>query len=96
LANGLYRHPPVALQMIAECAAVGRAEGATLRDSIGEEVLALYACHPADSVNSLLAERLAGRRMEWDARIWAIVRKGEKHGIPTPLNRMATVLLTGH
>ena len=48
---------------------------------------------PPDAVNSLLADRLAGRRMEIDARNGAIVRKGEKHGIPTPLNRMAVSLL---
>ena len=61
--------------------------------SIGEEVMDLYATHPVDSVNSLLADRLAGRRMEWDARTGAIVRKGDKHGIETPLNRMAATLL---
>lgn len=81
------------LAVVEECAAVGRAEGAQLSDSIAEEVMALYAKHPADSVNSLLADRLAGRPMEWDARTGAIVRYGEKHGVPTPLNRMAAVLL---
>ncbi len=93
---GVLRSPTmhrVALDMIAECAAVGRAEGATLSDSIAEEVLGIYAKHPADSVNSLLADRLAGRRMEWDARNGVIVRKGEKHGIATPLNSMAAALL---
>jgi 2-dehydropantoate 2-reductase len=83
----------VALQMVAECAAVGRAEGAHLDDSIGEEVLGLYRSHPADSVNSLLADRVAGRRMEWNERNGAIVRKGAGHGIPTPLNEMAAALL---
>lgn len=83
----------VALQVVAECAAVARAEGAHIDEGIGEEVLALYSKHPADSVNSLLADRLAGRRMEWDARNGAIVRIGEKHGIDTPLNRMAATLL---
>jgi len=83
----------VALQMVAECAAVGRAEGARLHEGIGEEVLELYSKHPADSVNSLLADRLAGRRMEWDARNGAIARIGEKHGIETPLNRMAATVL---
>lgn len=83
----------VALAMVAECAAVGRAEGAQLSDSIGEEVLSIYAKHPPDSVSSLLADRLAGRRTEWDARNGVIVRKGEKHGIETPLNRMAAALL---
>lgn len=83
----------VGREIVAECAAVGRAEGAQISESIGKEVLEHYVKHPPDSVNSLLADRLAGRRMEWDARNGAIVRKGEKHGIPTPLNRMAIALL---
>jgi 2-dehydropantoate 2-reductase len=83
----------LALAMVAECVAVGRAEGAQLSDSLGEEILAHYRAHPPDAVNSLLADRLAGRRMETDARNGAVVRKGEKHGIPTPLNRMAVTLL---
>jgi 2-dehydropantoate 2-reductase len=81
------------LQMVDECAAVGRAEGAQLHEGIGEEVLELYSKHPADSVNSLLADRLAGRKMEWNARNGVIARLGEKHGIETPLNRMAATLL---
>ena len=83
----------IALAMIAECAAVGRAEGARLTESIGEEILAHYKKHPPDSINSLLADRLAGRRMEWNERNGAIVRKGAKHGVPTPLNEMAAALL---
>lgn len=83
----------LAMALVAECAAVARAEGARLDASIAEEVMDLYAKHPVDSVNSLLADRLAGHCMEWDARTGAIVRKGEKHGIDTPLNRMAATLL---
>jgi 2-dehydropantoate 2-reductase len=83
----------VARSLVAECAAVGRAEGANLSDAIVDEVINLYRCHPADSVNSLLADRLAGRRMEYDARNGAVVRKGQKHGIPAPLNQMAVALL---
>lgn len=83
----------VARGLVAECAAVGRAEGARLNEDIADEVINLYRCHPADSVNSLLADRLAGRRMEYDARNGAVVRKGQKHGIPTPLNQMAVALL---
>jgi len=81
------------MAMVAECAAVARAEGARLDNAIAEEVMDLYKKHPVDSVNSLLADRLAGRRMEWDARSGAIVRKGAQHGIETPLNRMAVTLL---
>jgi 2-dehydropantoate 2-reductase len=83
----------LAVAMVRECVAVGRAEGAELSDLLGEEILAAYRAHPSDAVNSLLADRLAGRRMEVDARNGAVVRKGEKHGIPTPLNRMAVALL---
>jgi 2-dehydropantoate 2-reductase len=83
----------VALAIVEECAAVGRAEGARLDDAIGQRVLDHYRRLPPDSVNSLLADRRAGRRMETDARNGVIVRKGEKHGIPTPLNRMIVALL---
>ncbi len=83
----------IALDLIAECVAVGRAEGATLDDGVGERILAGYRAGPPESINSLLADRLAGRPMEIDARNGVIVRLGEKSGIPTPLNRMAVALL---
>lgn len=83
----------LAASMVAECVAVGRAEGAQLSDSLADEVVAHYRAQPPDAVNSLLADRMAGRRMETDARNGAIVLKGEQHGIATPLNRMALLLL---
>jgi 2-dehydropantoate 2-reductase len=83
----------VALDLVVECVAVGRAEGARLDDTLGQQVLDGYRAQPPDSVNSMLADRLAGRPMEIDARNGVIVRKGEKHRIPTPSNRMAVALL---
>jgi 2-dehydropantoate 2-reductase len=83
----------VAAEVVEECAAVGRAEGAQLKGEMGRRVLDHYRRLPADSINSLLADRLAGRRMEVDARNGVIVRKGRKHGIATPLNQMAVALL---
>lgn len=83
----------VAMDMVRECIAVGRAEGATLADSVAEEVLAAYRGSAPDAINSLHADRLAGRPMEIDARNGAIVRLGKKHGIPTSSNSMATALL---
>ena len=83
----------IAKQMVAECVTVGRMEGSHLEEDLPEQVLAMYRNQPPDSVNSLLGDRLAGRPMETDARNGAIVRAGEKHGIPTPLNRMAVALL---
>jgi 2-dehydropantoate 2-reductase len=83
----------LAVGIAAECAAVARAEGAKLDEGIAQRVLEGYRAQPADSVNSMLADRLAGRTMEIDARNGVIVRKGDQHGIPTPLNRMAVALL---
>ena len=80
-------------QIVRECIAVGRAEGAQLDDEVTEAVLAAYRASPVDSVNSLHADRLAGRPMEIDARNGVIVRLGRKHGIPTPDNQMAVALL---
>lgn len=82
-----------ALQIVRECIAVGRAEGATLDDDVAEAVLRAYRAAPADGINSLHADRLAGRPMEIDARNGVIVRLGKKHGIPTPSNQMAVALL---
>jgi 2-dehydropantoate 2-reductase len=83
----------VAKDIVAECAAVARAEGARLDENVGQQVLDGYRAQPEDSINSMLADRLAGRPMEIDARNGVIVRKGRKHGIDTPLNRMIVALL---
>ena len=83
----------VALDIVAECVAVGRAEGARLDAGTGRKVLDGYRASPADSINSMLADRLAGRPMEIDARNGVIVRKGAEHGIATPSNRMVVALL---
>ena len=90
------RDPDIADYMrglVAECVAVGRAEGADLDDDIVRRVVEGYQASPPDSINSLLADRLAGRRSEYDARNGVIVRLAERHGIPTPLNRLAVALL---
>lgn len=84
----------IAREIVRECIVVGRAEGAVLPDSLVESVLAGYRKAPPDSLNSLHADRLAGRPMEIDARNGAIVRFGRKHSIKTPCNQMAVALLS--
>ncbi|HUA64949.1 MAG TPA: 2-dehydropantoate 2-reductase [Alphaproteobacteria bacterium] len=79
--------------LVRECVAVGRAEGASLDDSLVEWVLDRYRNAPPDSINSLHADRIAGRPMEIDIRNGVIVRLGSKHGIPTPANQMIVALL---
>jgi 2-dehydropantoate 2-reductase len=83
----------IARGLVRECIAVGRAEGAVLDDALIETVLTAYRNAPADSVNSLHADRAAGRPMETDARNGVIVRLGKKHGLPTPYNEMTVALL---
>ena len=83
----------VALQIVRECAEVARAEGANLEANVAEVVLAAQRTAPADSVNSMLADRQAGRPVEIDARNGVIVRLGRKHGIATPANSMAVALM---
>ena len=83
----------VALDLVAECVAVGRAVGAKLEDGIPERVLAGARAGSPDAVNSLLADRMAGRKTEADARNGVIVRLGEIYKIPTPANRISTALL---
>jgi Ketopantoate reductase len=86
--------PELARGIVRECIAVGRAEGAVLDDAIVEAVVEGARKAPADALNSMIADRMAGRPMEVDARNGAIVRLGRKHGIPTPFNEMAVALLT--
>lgn len=78
---------PVMRALVAECVAVARAEGANLDDQTVDQVMdACRAAAPA-GINSLLADRMAGRPMELDARNGVIIRRGAAYGIPTPVNQ---------
>jgi 2-dehydropantoate 2-reductase len=93
---GIFRDEAIGqatLEIVRECAAEGRAVGAILDEDLPQKVLAQYRNYPSDSMNSLLADRLAGRPMETDARIDAIVRYGRQHNIPTPRNGLLLTLL---
>ena len=79
--------------LVAECIAVGRAEGAELDDGVVDAVIGHYRASPPDSLNSMHADRLAGRPMEWDARNGVVARLGRKHDIFTPVSDTVTGLL---
>jgi 2-dehydropantoate 2-reductase len=79
--------------IVRECIAVGRAEGATLDDGIPDEIVAGARRAPKDAGNSMLADRLAGRPMEYDARNGVIVRRGARHGVAAPMNALMVALL---
>ena len=93
---GISHHDGVADLMrtlIRECMAVGRAEGATIADSMPDDLVAGARRAPRDAANSMLADRRAGRPMEIEARNGVIVRLGGKHGIAAPMNALMVALL---
>jgi 2-dehydropantoate 2-reductase len=76
-----------------ECITVGRADGAILDDGLADEIVAIYRAAPPDTIDSLHADRRAGRPLEIDARNGAVVRIGREHGIAAPVNQMVVALL---
>ncbi|MEQ9636846.1 MAG: 2-dehydropantoate 2-reductase [Devosia marina] len=77
-----------------ECAAVGRAEGAEVPQSVVEHTVENMRTMKDGAIGgSIHADRLAGNPMEIEARNGVIVRLGKKHGIATPANRMLVTLL---
>ena len=80
-------------ELVRECVAVGRAEGAKLDDSMPDEIVERMRRGARDAGNSMYADRLAGRPMEFDARNGVIVRLGRKHAIAAPMNALMVALL---
>jgi 2-dehydropantoate 2-reductase len=94
--SGIFRHADVAQLGRAhalEALAVARAEGARLGDEVADEILGIIAGYPEDLGTSILFDRLAGRRLEWDARNGVIRRLGARHGIATPVSDVLVPLL---
>jgi 2-dehydropantoate 2-reductase len=79
--------------LAAEVIAVGRAEGAKLPDDLAERLLAMFAKGPHLHTPSIVADRLAGRATEWQARNEVVVRLASKHGIAVPLNDLVCTLI---
>jgi 2-dehydropantoate 2-reductase len=85
----VYRDPgqlELAREIAEECVAVARAEGARLGRETVDEVIEQIATFPPDLGTSMLFDRLAGRRLEWEARNGVISRFGAAYGIPTPVS----------
>jgi 2-dehydropantoate 2-reductase len=83
----------LALDYLRECLVVARAEGAALGDEVPQQILDAFRAYPADMGTSILADRDAGRPLEWDIRNGVIVRRGRAHGIPTPISEIVATLL---
>lgn len=81
------------LAYLQECLLVARAEGVELSDTVPQEILEKFQASPADLGTSILADREAGRPLEWDIRNGVILRLGKAHGIPTPVSEVVVPLL---
>ncbi|OBI48141.1 2-dehydropantoate 2-reductase [Mycobacterium kyorinense] len=83
----------LARRYLTECLAVARAEGAALGDDVVDELVEIFRRAPADMGTSMLADREAHRRLEWDIRNGVIVRKARTHGLATPISDVVVPLL---
>ncbi|MGP9434556.1 oxidoreductase [Ewingella sp. AOP8-B2-18] len=83
----------LALAYLRECLSVARAEGANLGDDVPQQIIAGFHQSPADLGTSILADRQAGRQLEWDIRNGVVQRYGRKHGIATPISDLVVPLL---
>ncbi|MGH3638355.1 MAG: oxidoreductase, partial [Mycobacterium sp.] len=83
----------LSLAYLRECLEVARAEGATLGDEVPQAILDGFQSAPADLGTSILADRQAGRPLEWDSRNGVVLRCGRSRGIPTPISDLVVPLL---
>jgi 2-dehydropantoate 2-reductase len=80
----------------AEVVAVAQAEGALLEPAAVDAVLAQAATLPAPWRSSMARDLEEGRRLEVDALSGAVVRRGLKQGIPTPVHQTIVACLSVH
>jgi 2-dehydropantoate 2-reductase len=93
---GMFRRDDLAAlagHYAAECLAVARAAGAQLGDDVADGTVEMLRQAPTDMGTSILADREAGRPMEWDIRNGVIIRKARAHGIATPISDVLVPLL---
>jgi 2-dehydropantoate 2-reductase len=76
----------LALRVVEECIAVGRAEGARFANDYARSLVDGFMSRPGNRGNSMYYDRMAGQMLEYDARNAVISRLGRKHGIPTPVS----------
>lgn len=76
-----------------EVVAVAAAEGVALVPDVVESALRLLDSLPPEVSSSMHADLVAGRRLEVDHLSGAVVRRGARHGVATPIHRTALACL---
>lgn len=72
--------------LLKECIAVGRADGANIEDSFIESIIQKTMRYPQDKGNSMLTDMRQGKPLEFGAKNGIIIQMGKRYHIPTPLN----------
>jgi 2-dehydropantoate 2-reductase len=79
--------------VVAEAWSVGRAEGVPLPDDLVEQQLAFARGLEPDGRSSLADDLVAGRRMELDALLGELVRRGQRSEVATPASAALLAVL---
>jgi 2-dehydropantoate 2-reductase len=74
----------LALAIMGEVVDVAKADGAELPAGLPEFTVRRLSGQPPGAGTSMLYDRVAGRRLEHEALIGAVVRIGAEYGVPTP------------
>jgi 2-dehydropantoate 2-reductase len=80
--------------VLTEAVAIGRAEGACLTAEDVDTTLAFYAALPPDAGSSMLYDRLAGRPLETDTLVGAVLRAASRHELAAPRVQTLGALLS--
>jgi 2-dehydropantoate 2-reductase len=82
--------------LVAEVAAVGRAEGVALGPDAVEAVMKAAAALVPNAYSSLHHDLVAGKPLELEALHGHLVRLGERHAVPTPMASAVYAALLPH
>ncbi|NLY87519.1 MAG: ketopantoate reductase family protein [Clostridiales bacterium] len=77
-----------------EILAIGQAEGVNITTEDRDEIIEMLINFPPDKKMSMLQDYEAGRPIEIDEYAGVVIRLGEKHGIPTPANKILYLTIT--
>lgn len=72
---------------LTEILKIAEAEGVSMTEQDMEDIIQILINYPPEKKTSMLQDLEACRRTEIDEFSGQVVRLGEKHGIPTPVNR---------
>ena len=80
-------------QLVEEYVGVANAQGVGLGPDASARAMATLERYPADGTSSMARDQEAGRRLEAEALVGSVVRRGKASGVATPATEMAYRLL---